>query len=124
MTHEEKSHLISAVAIPTDMNAYQMAIASHTVSITNATEMRLHREECKGRDERTEKKFDEIFDTMKDMDRKMDRQTTTLSEKIDNKYEELTLENKQANKTLYMIVGGLILASSLFSKIPLHFFGG
>lgn len=109
------------VLSPADPNGvYQIALAAHTVSITNATEMRLHREECKGRDERSARKFDDISETMRDMDEKLDRQTSTLADKID----DIVNENKQSNKTLYMIVGALILASAIFNKIPVHILGG
>lgn len=73
-------------------NGASLAMAAHTVSITNAAEMRLHREECNKRDERNENMFKEIRSA----------------------YETVVKDLNGLKVKLAFIVGGIMAVSKLF----------
>jgi hypothetical protein len=73
------------IMAPPPLSAVEgIAMAAHTVAITNATEMRLHREECNRRDERNEGMFKEI----REANTKIAENLTKLTEEGNQKHVE------------------------------------
>lgn len=97
----------------------QVAMMAHTASVANQAELRVHREECSATRLRNESIFADIRQNIRSLDTKMSDSAKEISEKMDEKYEELKLDVNASNKWLYMIVGGITLIGVLIEKIPL-----